>query len=472
MKTAIYTRVSTEEQAKEGYSIDAQESRLKDFARSQGWEIADMYVDDGYSAKDLERPEMKRLIKDIKKGKIDVVLVYKLDRLVRSVLNLHELLQIFDKHDVKFRSATEMFDTTSAMGRFFITLVGAMAQWERENLAERVKMGMEQKHQNGERNGGPIPFGYDRSSDGKLVKNEEEGKILMRIFEMHKKMSLRSVAIKLNNEGHQNREGRWNYSTLQYIASNPVYYGKLRWDDEIVDGDHEPYITEEAFLELQNIRTSRFVSRSKTTNGYIYTGVLRCGKCGSRMIGTGSRRKKSFIKSYKCMGKTMYGTCDLKAMHESRIDEAVFSLFWDIENFKGLFKLPKNKGSEDTADTANQIKKELDAIKNRKKRLHMAFANGAIELTEMDEYLKEDKEREAILRMQLEGLTDEETGTVWTEEGLTEQLEMIKDAWPKIKDDQAKRNFIHRLFTSITVENEPNSGRYNTPPVITKIVPR
>jgi site-specific DNA recombinase len=417
---------------------------------------------------------MKRLIRDIKKGKVDVVLVYKLDRLVRSVLNLHELLQIFDKYDVKFRSATEMFDTTSAMGRFFITLVGAMAQWERENLAERVKVGMEQKHLNGERNGGAAPYGYERTEDGNLKKNKDEGVILRRIFEMQKRMSVRSIAIVFNKEGIKNRAGgKWNTTMLQYLIQNPVYYGKLRWDNELVDGNHDPYLTESEFNEHQTIRSSRFIERSKTKNGYIYTGLLRCGRCGSRMIGTGSSRKKTVIKSYKCMGRSMYGACDLKAMHENKIDEEVFNLFWDIDKFQGLFKIPTPKKSDDLNDGIDHIKKELEVIKNRKKRIHMAFANGAIELSEMEEYLREDKDREGVLKQQLEDqIASDGSSNIWTLDNLTEQLEAIKSVWPKISDEHAKREFIHRLFSSITIDNDQNAGRYNIRPVITQVVPK
>src|SRR5690625_5198821 len=172
MKVGLYPRVSTDEQAKEGYSIDAQIKNSINFINSQGWELYDIYTDDGFSAKDLERPGMQKMIEDIKIRKFDVVVVYKLDRLVRSVSDLHELLKLFDKYEVKFKSVTEMFDTTNAMGRFFITLVAAMAQWERENLAERVRFGIEQMVSEGERPGGKLPFGYTK--EGELIEQEAE----------------------------------------------------------------------------------------------------------------------------------------------------------------------------------------------------------------------------------------------------------------------------------------------------------
>jgi site-specific DNA recombinase len=433
-----------------------------------------MYVDDGYSAKDLDRPEMKRLIRDIKKGKIDVVLVYKLDRLVRSVLNLHELLQIFDKYDVKFRSATEMFDTTSAMGRFFITLVGAMAQWERENLAERVRVGMEQKALNGERNGAVAPYGYN-SVDGKLVKDDDEGKILLQIFEKFKTTSLRTIAVELNNAGIKRRGKPWSYPMLQYLVQNPVYCGKLRWDHTgsgetiLVDGPHEAYVSEDVFQEMQDIRTVRSKEGGKPKYGYVYTGILRCARCGSPMVGSGSPRKNGFIKAYKCTGRTTYGQCDMRIVNEKRIDEVVLKNMWDVEQFKGLFKLP-SKPTGDNGSEIKKIEKELEALKNRKKRFHLAFADGAIELSELNDYLKEDKQREEELKNQLASLSTVSDSVAWSMETLTPHLERIKDTWPLIKDEQAKRQFLHSLFTSITIDVLP--GKYNPEPIITQIEPR
>lgn len=123
MKTAIYIRVSTEEQVREGYSISAQTQRLKAFCISQNWEVENLYIDEGISAKNMERPALQKMIKAIEQGKVECVLVYRLDRLTRSVFDLYKMLETFDNYDCKFKSATEVYDTTSAMGRMFITIV-------------------------------------------------------------------------------------------------------------------------------------------------------------------------------------------------------------------------------------------------------------------------------------------------------------------------------------------------------------
>ena len=168
MVVGIYIRVSTREQAEEGYSIGAQKDRLISYCHAQGWTDYRIYVDEGVSAKDMKRPQLIQLMDDIKAGKINLILVYRLDRFTRRVRDLHEMLEFLEKYQCKFRSATEMYDTTTAMGRMFIGLVALMAQWEVENMSERISFALEKKVTDGEHVGAP-PFGYD-SIDENLLK--------------------------------------------------------------------------------------------------------------------------------------------------------------------------------------------------------------------------------------------------------------------------------------------------------------
>lgn len=482
MKTAIYVRVSTEEQVKEGYSIEAQESRLKDFVRSQGWSIADLYIDEGRSAKDLDRPEMKRLIRDIKKGKIDVVLVYKLDRLVRSVINLHELLQLFDKHDVKFRSATELFDTTTAMGRFFITIVGAMAEWERENLAERVLVGMETKAEKGERNGGVAPYGY-KSENGKLVKDQSEGTVLMRIIHMYRNNTgFASIAKKLNAEGVPFRDNKrkvistlrgsskWTYSTVYYILSNPVYCGKIRWGEQgsqlseaiIVDSDHEAYITVEEFEGLQITRKSRGNGSIKLHTNFVFSSILRCGRCGHSMNGSsqegvnGTRRRW-----YRCTGSRNYGVCDMPHIREEDVESA-FLEDWGSTQIRNLH--PQEDEQDNTAEASNRLKEienELAEIKGRKKQWILAFGKKAITLEELQELNKDDNELETILKDEVTRIEVQQAqkNIIWSVDDLNHIKREIKLVWPNIKDVEAKKMFLNEIFESITISVEKERPR-------------
>src|SRR5699024_6043095 len=185
---AIYIRVSTLEQAKEGYSIAAQRERLLAFCKAQGWENYKFYVDEGVSAKDTKRPELHRLFKDMRDGYIKMILVYRLDRFTRKVVDLHKMLEEMNKYDCAFKSATEPYDTSSAMGRMFITIVAALAQWETENLSERIKMALEEKVSSGERVGN-IPFGFSLDENDRLVKNDQSSIVLDMIEKIKSGMS-------------------------------------------------------------------------------------------------------------------------------------------------------------------------------------------------------------------------------------------------------------------------------------------
>ena len=149
-KTGIYLRVSTEEQAREGFSIHAQKEKLTSYANINDWDIYDFYIDDGISGKNItDRPSINRLIEDVKCGNVNNVLIYKLDRLTRSVKDLINLIELFEKYNCSFNSVTEKLDTSNAVGRMFIKIIGIFAEFERENLAERVSFGYEQKTREG-----------------------------------------------------------------------------------------------------------------------------------------------------------------------------------------------------------------------------------------------------------------------------------------------------------------------------------
>ncbi|MED4727043.1 recombinase family protein [Aneurinibacillus migulanus] len=458
MRAAIYARVSTTEQAKEGYSIDAQKSRLIDFVNSQGWEIADIYVDDGFSAKDLNRPKMSCLMHDMTKKHFDVVLVYKLDRLVRSVTDLHNLLQLFDKYDVKFKSATETFETTSAMGRFFITLVGAMAQWERENLAERVKMGMEQKVLKGERNGSYAPFGY-QLINGKLIVDQKEAPIVRRMFELYKTKGLNHTARILNKEGLLGRRNKqWATFTVQYVIENPVYCGKIRWNKDsrseeiITEGSHEKIISEKEFEEIQRVRESRSLLGKRMTSSYPFSSVLRCARCGSNFIGTHRQRKSGALyKYYRCSGRFHHRNCDMPIIAEWKVTEAFLERAkWKIDE-RTKKELQVEKEEPVLYSDRDALEEELKVIAKRKKKWQEAFANDAIDVDQLRANMAEEKQKEQRI-MKL--LTEQPQETVeWDEEELLHHLQELRSVWLDI-DDYSKKQFVNEIFESISIDTK------------------
>ncbi|HEM1577634.1 TPA: recombinase family protein, partial [Listeria monocytogenes] len=309
MTVGIYIRVSTEEQVKEGFSISAQKEKLKAYCTAQGWEDFKFYVDEGKSAKDMHRPLLQEMITHIKKGLIDTVLVYKLDRLTRSVVDLHNLLSIFDEYNCAFKSATEVYDTSSAMGRFFITIISSVAQFERENTSERVSFGMAEKVRQGEYI--PLaPFGYVKGPDGKLIINEAEKEIFLHVVNMVSTgYSLRQTCEYLTNIGLKTRRSNdvWKVSTLIWMLKNPAVYGAIKWNNEIYENTHEPLIDKTTFDKLANILSIR--SKSTTSRRghvhHVFKGRLICPQCGKRLSGLRTKyvnkNKETFYNNnYRC----------------------------------------------------------------------------------------------------------------------------------------------------------------------------
>lgn len=229
-RVAIYCRVSTEEQATEGYSISAQLQTLRQYSQLYGWEIAEEYVDEGISGKNIKgRPAMTRLVADVEKEKFQAVLVWKISRLSRNMLDTLTLLDKFEDYGVKFISYSENFDTGSPIGRLVVQLMASIAEMERNTLSENVKLGMTQRAREGSWNGGVV-FGYD-SVNKELVVNEDEAEVVRQIFEMYASgKGLKAIANHLNKAGFHTKHNRhFSINGIATILDNHVYIGKIRW---------------------------------------------------------------------------------------------------------------------------------------------------------------------------------------------------------------------------------------------------
>jgi site-specific DNA recombinase len=462
LKTALYIRVSTEEQAKEGHSIGAQQDRLMDYVRSQAWEVAEVYIDDGYSAKDLDRPAIQRLLKDCESKKFDVVLVYRLDRLVRSVLDLYEVMNHLDKHGVMFKSATEVYDTTSAMGRFFITLVAAIAQWERENLGERVKMGMEKNFRKGGWNGGEPPYGY-RLEGGKLVVYEQEAALVRRIFELYKNHGQRYIAKLLNREGLRTRNGSmWSEYTVRYILENPVYSGRVRWnyrhfggqktgEEIIIDGEHERLITPEEQAEILTIAEKRLKNREKTHVCFPFTGTLKCARCGHTLHGGEKKQKRQNYRFYRCRGRFALGICNLPIIAEDTIEALVLEHInlMVTEEWKKDVVITQQEDKRLT--DFETLDRELKAIHRRKQKWQMAFADDVISLDDLRARMKEENEKEEEIKRQMSELPDQGKDTSLSPLDVIAVARNIKDNWAHFEPEHRKL-IIGTLFSEITID--------------------
>ena len=226
-KVAIYTRVSTTNQAEEGFSIDEQIDRLTKYAEAMGWQVSDTYTDAGFSGAKLERPAMQRLINDIDNKIFDTVLVYKLDRLSRSVRDtLYLVKDVFTKNKIDFISLNESIDTSSAMGSLFLTILSAINEFERENIKERMTMGKLGRAKSGKSMmWAKTAFGYYHNKDtGILEIVPLQATIVEQIFTDYLSgVSLTKLRDKLNEAGHIGKDIPWSYRTLRQTLDNPVY---------------------------------------------------------------------------------------------------------------------------------------------------------------------------------------------------------------------------------------------------------
>ena len=284
----IYIRVSTQEQANEGYSIDAQRNRLTAYCRFRAWNIYNIYIDGGFSGSNMSRPALSQLLDDIKGKRVNCVLVYKLDRLSRSQKDtLYIIEDVFLKNGIDFVSLNENFDTSSPFGRAMIGILSVFAQLEREQIKERSMMGRVERVKNGLwHGGGHEPFGYNYI-DGQLIVNDYESAIVKDIFDLfNDKIPIYQIQQMISKKYDKN----FHESVIRSTLSMVLYTGKISYGGEIYDGQHDAIISTETFKRAQDlleIRKKKYHNRpfkSKTLLG----GLLYCAHCGARYLAKGN----------------------------------------------------------------------------------------------------------------------------------------------------------------------------------------
>jgi site-specific DNA recombinase len=239
IQISLYIRVSTEDQAKEGYSLEVQREYLESFANREGLEIFKVYQDDGISGYTTERSALKQLLKDAKQKKFDLVLVYKIDRFSRNLKDLLNLVDELSSYGVGFKSATEPFDTTTSAGKLMFQQLGSFAEFERNRIAERVFPGMVKGVQRGNWQGARYaPYGYRYNKEKKLLEvDEEEAKVVKLIYTMFLcDKSIFAITGYLTKKGYRNRKGSiFSTKLIGDILKNRMYTGKLVWNSHHYD---------------------------------------------------------------------------------------------------------------------------------------------------------------------------------------------------------------------------------------------
>jgi len=359
---AIYTRKSTSEGLDQEFtSLDAQRESAENYINSQkheGWvALQRQYDDGGFTGANTDRPALQKLLSDIKAGGINCVIVYKVDRLSRSLMDFVQLLEFFDKNNVTFVSVTQAFNTNTSMGRLTLNILLSFAQFEREIISERTKDKMAAARKRGQWLGGRPPLGYTREKDGKkLLINENEAKIVREMFELYLKgNSLLKVANILNEEGYRSRAGKqkdgrsyggfkFGVTQIQQVIKNVVYLGKVSYAGQIYAGQQEAFIDEDTFKKaqekLKQNRVERKVLKNTECTGLL-THLLRCNTCNTFMFHTYTMKKQTRkYRYYVCTNaqKRSYQACPNKSVNAQAIEDATIECLKRIFSDKNKFK--------------------------------------------------------------------------------------------------------------------------------------
>ncbi|AMK13813.1 site-specific recombinase/resolvase [methanogenic archaeon mixed culture ISO4-G1] len=272
---AIYIRVSTEEQANEGYSLDAQKEELLAYCNIMGYNVFNVYVDDGYSGRNTNRPAYRQMMADIDSW--DAILVLKMDRIHRNTRNFIEMMDFINKRGKNFKSRQEQLNTDNPMGRFVMQMIQGIAQLESEQIGERTRDGMRQKAETlGDSDdekrtmGFTPPFGY-RIQEGRLADEPDEQTVVKMIFELYiMGETIDSICYSLNRQGMLTRKGNpWNKYNLRNILHNPIYAGYMRWDDILIKHDATAIIDPIRFNTVQDIMVKRVRDPKKRNPEYV-----------------------------------------------------------------------------------------------------------------------------------------------------------------------------------------------------------
>ncbi|MBA7637631.1 hypothetical protein ES703_45277 [subsurface metagenome] len=419
VRCAIYTRVSTEEQAKSGYSLSAQEERLRAHVKSQGWTMHKVYVDDGYSAGSKNRPALKKLLIDGSLKRFDSVLVYKIDRLSRSLKDLIEIVAELNSYDIGFKSCTELIDTTRPEGRLMFHQFGSFAQYERELISQRTKFGMIKRLKQGLWNG-QAPYGY-KIVKGKLVINRKEADLVKVIFDLYlkKNMGVVNISRELNRLEIKPRKGKmWKGNTIHNIITNPIYAGFVRWGGEMAEGSHKSIIGKEVFDCVQETLKQRNHQSRKLRTPNCLTGLVRCGKCNSLMHVTyPGVEPKSRFKYYVCNNRYNFKSCDQdyiradilensvvkKIKKLSLREDVITSLVQDYVNHNRL-KLPELEKKKD------EILNKIELLEREKTKLSRWLLKNDLTpqaVNYLNAQVDEYSEKEKDLQEQLWNIEDE-----------------------------------------------------------------
>ena len=391
MRVAAYVRVSTDEQADKGNSIFEQQERLTAYCKAMNWNAPEFYIDEGYSAKNLKRPAITKLLNDIKTTQYDVIVSTKLDRVCRNLSELLQIVRMFEDFNCRLVSASESFDTSTAAGRMVLQLLGMFAEFERERISERVRDNMISLAKNTNKALGKACFGY-RVENGKLVIDEDEARHVRWMFDTAEQgVGFTTIAKRLNQIGVLTRNGKmWEHTSVkrfmvqETVTGTKVFNqrdfrsgtGKLRDKKEwIVKHDNHPAIIsreqyDRVMALFEKRKPARIAAESET---YLLSGILYCGFCGGRMKGHTVRQPYKTYHNYNCRNYIDSRSCISHRVDRGEIESFVLTQIEQIANCSLddiELRFTKNKK---TVDDVSNLKQQIERLNVRMQKQIQAF---------------------------------------------------------------------------------------------------
>jgi site-specific DNA recombinase len=483
---AIYARVSSEDQVS-GTSLDDQVDKCLKQAAVYGWEIPKerIFIDDGYSGSNLERPHMARLRAAVAAGEVDCVMVFKLDRLSRNIKDTVNLvLEEWSKtHKVVFRSVTEDFNTNSPLGTLIFSILASFAHFERDVIRDRTENGRRRRFSQGRRAAGDAPYGYDRGEvNGTMVINPREAEVVRKIYHLYLQgHGFMRIASMLNNAGYRTSNGNeWTDKTVRDIAISAVYLGKVKYSGEYGEGNHEAIIDQETFDAVQEVRGARErVGGRAIGSPFLLAGLVRCKNCGHLLYtqpATESRRKRKngeiYITQnhayYLCGGRLKRGIayCQCANIQQEVLEKNV------IQRTKARFgaRVTEEQSVRTLQDEIDgQIREleetltRLDASVREKQaaidRWETAFEKGELSadrfgsrIDRLEQEIEDLEQRKALTSEQLMELQKKQVNVDWMRKVST-QL----DSWD-VLPEETRKQLLHYLIDHVRVW-KPTQGR-------------
>jgi len=470
-RVAFYTRISTDE-THQKFSLDAQRDSLEAFCRSQygsDWQLHKIYRDE-VSGTHMRRPGLAELRLDAEAHAFDVLLVYRVDRLSRKLRQLMQMIDELKEWGVALRSVTEPFDSANLAGMMMLQMLGVFAQFEHGTIVERTKVGMAKKARNGLWVGGAVPYGYRIREDKKaILVDPGEAFIVRRIFTAYAvgNVGVRAIRDDLTADGHRKRSGKpWDPRVLLHMLRNPVYAGKIRWNDELHEGTHEAIVNQEIFDragEILRTRGDELKGRQWHTHSErLATGIIRCALCGSHMVGVSGNKKGRKIPYYVCNGRLSKSGCALAYIRADMLEAQIISDFKDLCRSEEMVervwteanRLLEAERPEIEAELA-KIDSDLARAQDQLDRYYRAFEDGSMNPEACGSRLDEIGAQAAALRARRAAVAERAGRTSMPELDLAEVASLMDDFERVFESglNAQKKHLLHRLVKEVRVQS-------------------